>query len=47
MTGLIWYPRSYNKEEQIKLVEIDNDRVIFNDKIHIPIEPMIGVIGGA
>ncbi len=35
------------KEEQIKLVEIDNDRVIFNDKIHIPIEPMIGVIGTA
>lgn len=35
------------EEEKIRLVDIEDDKVIFNEKIHIPIEPMIGVIGTA
>lgn len=35
------------KEEKIKIVDIKDGKVIFNEKIHIPIEPMIGVIGTA
>ncbi len=35
------------KEEVTKIVPIRNDKAIFNEKIHIPITPMIGVLGVA
>ncbi|WP_425446079.1 acetamidase/formamidase family protein [Dethiothermospora halolimnae] len=35
------------KESQVKIVPIKDKKAIFNDKIHIPIAPMIGVIGVA
>lgn len=35
------------KEEKTKFIEVKNGKAIFNDKIEIPIEPMIGVIGTA
>lgn len=35
------------EREKIKIVNIEDDKVIFNDKIQVPINPMIGVIGTA
>lgn len=34
-------------ETKSKIINIENDKAIFNDKIQIPINPMIGVIGVA
>jgi amidase len=35
------------KEEKTRVIRIDNGKVQFNEKIQIPIRPMIGVIGTA
>src|SRR5699024_5492926 len=35
------------KEEETKFIKVKNGKAIFNDKIEIPIQPMIGVIGTA
>lgn len=35
------------EQEVTKIVKINGDRAIFNDRIHLPIRPMIGVIGVA
>jgi amidase len=35
------------KEERTKIIPIKNGKAIFNDKIQIPIQPMIGVLGVA
>lgn len=35
------------KEEASKIIPIKDGKAIFNDKLHIPVNPMIGVIGTA
>ncbi|MBU8917491.1 acetamidase/formamidase family protein [Bacillus sp. FJAT-29953] len=39
--------RDYVSGETTKIIPIQEGKAIFNDKIHIPIKPMIGVIGTA
>lgn len=35
------------KESKVKIIHIEDNKAIFNEKIQIPIKPMIGVIGVA
>lgn len=35
------------KEETTKILKVVDDKLVFNDKVKIPIDPMIGVIGTA
>lgn len=35
------------KEESTSIIKIDNDRIFFDEKLHLPVKPMIGVIGTA
>ncbi len=37
----------YIEESQTKIIPIENDQAVFNDKIKLPLSPMIGVIGTA